>query len=162
MAAKHAADDPDASIRPIARNKKAFFQYEVISHLECGIALHGTEVKSLRAGHVDFADAFAQVKDGCLRLSGLHIAEYAMGNRANHVATRPRALLAHKRQIRKLAAETQVKGLTLVPLSIYWKGARVKVDLGVVRGKRQFDKRESIKKREEQRARSRGVKHADR
>ena len=139
------------SIRSIARNKKAFFNYEILSKLECGLALHGTEVKSLRAGHVDFADAYAQVSEGRLRLIGLHIAEYAMGNRHNHVVTRPRALLAHKRQIRKLHAESQTRGLTLVPLSLYWKGSRVKVELAVARGKRLFDKRESIKRRELQR-----------
>lgn len=149
-------------LRPIARNKKAFFQYEVLTRLECGLALRGTEVKSLRAGTVDFADSFAQVKDGRLMLLGLHIAEYAQGNRANHVAARTRALLAHKRQIRKLQSETQIRGLTLVPLSLYWKGSRAKVEIGVVRGKRQFDKRETIQKRELQREKSRREKFAGR
>jgi len=138
--------------RPIAKNRKAFFNYEILSRLECGLALRGTEVKSLRGGHVDFADAYALVSGGRLELVGLHIAEYEMGNRHNHPATRARALLAHRSQIRKLQAESRTRGLTLVPLSLYWKGSRVKVELAVARGKRLYDKRETIKKRELQRA----------
>ena len=149
--------DPDAP-RPIGKNRQAYFQYEILQKLECGLALRGTEVKSLRQGHVSFVDSYATVQDGELLLVGLNIAEYAMGNRANHITTRTRKLLAHRSQIRKLKLETERGGMTLVPLSMYWKGAHAKVEIGVARGKRQFDKRDTIKKREDAREKDRVVK----
>ena len=156
-ASSSAPRDPDAP-RRVASNRQAYFLYEITQKLECGVALQGTEVKSLRQGHVAFADSHAMVRDGELLLMGLNIAEYAMGNRANHVATRTRRLLAHKSQIRKLRNETERGGMTLVPLSLYWRGARIKVEIGVARGKKRFDKRATIRKREDDRERDRAVK----
>ena len=135
----------------IAKNRAAFHNYEVLQKLECGLVLSGTEVKSLREGHVAFADSFATILDGELFLFNLNISEYKMGNRFNHVAMRKRKLLAHSREIRKLKAATEQKGFTLVPLGMHWSRGLAKVELGVVRGKQLHDKRDSIKKREQQR-----------
>ncbi len=150
MARKSAGKSgPDAS--SIAKNRAAFHHYEVLQKLECGLVLTGTEVKSLREGHVAFADAFASVVEGELFLYNLNISEYKMGNRFNHVAVRKRKLLAHAREIRKLKAATEQKGFTLVPLGMHWSRGKAKVELGVVRGKQLHDKRDSIKKRDQQR-----------
>lgn len=133
----------------IVRNKKAFHDFEVMEGLECGIVLQGTEVKSLREGKVNFAQTYAYVnKKGELILQGLHIAPYAMGNRMNHEPERPRKLLAHKREIRRLAQKVEQQGLTLVPLKLYWKQGKCKVDLGLVRGKARFDKRSSLREKD--------------
>ena len=146
---KKGKNEPGSS--SIAKNKQAFFNYEVIQKLECGLVLTGTEVKSLREGHVAFADSFATIQGGELFLYNLNISEYKMGNRFNHLATRKRKLLAHSREIRKLKAATEQKGFTLVPLGMHWSRGLAKVELGVVRGKQMHDKRDSIKKREQQR-----------
>ena len=135
----------------IGKNRAAFHNYEVIQKLECGLVLSGTEVKSLRDGHVAFADSFASVLDGELYLFNLNISEYKMGNRFNHLAVRKRKLLAHKREIRKLKTATEQKGFTLVPLGMHWSRGLAKVELGVVRGKQLHDKRDTIRKREQQR-----------
>lgn len=139
----------------IARNRKAFHNYEVMQHLACGMVLTGTEVKSLRDNQVNFADAYAAVHDGELLLIGLNIAEYAMGNRLNHEPARTRKLLARKSEIRKLKTAIQEKGMTLVPLSLFWQRGFAKVDIGIVRGKHQYDKRESIKDRDQKRDKQR-------
>ncbi len=135
----------------IAKNRAAFHNYEVLQKLECGLVLSGTEVKSLREGHVAFADSFASVLDGELFLFNLNISEYKMGNRFNHLAVRKRKLLAHAREIRKLKTATEQKGCTLVPLGMHWSRGLAKVELGIVRGKQLHDKRDSIKKRDQQR-----------
>jgi SsrA-binding protein len=132
----------------ILRNKKAFYEYEVLETLECGIALTGTEVKSLRDKNVNFAQSFALAKGGRLTLIGLHIAPYAMGNRRNHDPDRKRILLVHRREIRKLTLRTDKRGLTLVPLKLYWKRGLCKVELGIVRGKQLHDKREATRERD--------------
>jgi SsrA-binding protein len=120
--------------------------------------LSGTEVKSLREGHVAFADSFAAIHDSELYLYNLNIAEYRMGNRFNHLVARKRKLLAHRNEIRKLKAAIEQRGFTLAPLGLHWKRGLAKVEIGVVRGKRLHDKRESIKKRDDQRNRQRAMR----
>lgn len=135
----------------LAKNKRAFFHYEVIDSIECGIELCGTEVKSMRARRFSFADAYARVKNNEIWLEGLHISEYTHGNINNHEPTRPRRLLAHKQEIKRLKRNTQEKGHTLVPLRFYLKRGLVKLELGLCRGKKVHDKREQIKKRDQKR-----------
>ena len=139
--------DPD-NVKIIARNKRASHDYEILDKLECGIALQGTEVKSLRQGGVVFGDAYADVHDERLTLAGLYIPEYKMGNVHNHEPVRRRTLLAHKREIRKLSKAVDEKGLTLVPLTLYWKSGRCKVVIATARGRARHDKREALKKKE--------------
>lgn len=131
----------------ITQNKKARHDYEVLETVEAGIALQGTEVKSCRAGGVSLADAYARVIDGEMLLIGAHIAPYAMGNRNNHEPRRTRKLLLHRREIRRLSQAIEAKGQTLVPLRVYFVRNRVKVELGLCRGKQVHDKREAMKKK---------------
>ena len=138
-------------VKPIARNRKAFHDYEILDKLEAGIELRGTEVKSLRNGKVQMADAYARVEEGELYLVGLHISPYEKTAYGNHEPTRKRRLLAHRREIRRLAGKLNERGLTLVPLSLYFRRGWAKVELGLARGKRQYDKRQDIKRREHQR-----------
>jgi len=135
----------------ISRNKKAFHDYEILSGVECGIVLRGTEVKSLRAGKVSLAEAYGHFQEGEVFLQGLNIPEYAHGNVMNHDPTRSRKLLLHKREIRQLSSKCHEKGLTLVPLAIYFRGSLIKVEMGLARGKRKYDKREKLKKQEHRR-----------
>jgi SsrA-binding protein len=135
----------------IVTNSKARRDYHILETFEAGIVLRGTEVKSLRAGKGQIADAFAQVDQGEVFLHNAHVDEYAQGNRENHQPKAARKLLLHRSEIRKLAAFAEVKGHTLVPLSLYWKNGRVKVMLAVGRGKQEFDKREALKQRESDR-----------
>ncbi|MBN2490116.1 MAG: SsrA-binding protein SmpB [Planctomycetes bacterium] len=137
--------------RNIARNKRALFDYEILERHECGIVLVGTEVKSLRAGKVSLAEAYGRFLEGELFLLGLNIAEYEHGNRMNHDPTRPRKLLLHRRELHQLRAKVHEKGLTVVPLAIYFKASLVKVELGLGRGKRKYDKREKLRKEEHRR-----------
>ena len=135
----------------IVTNSKARRDYHILETFEAGIVLHGTEVKSLRAGKGQLADAFAKVERGEVLLYNAHIDEYSHGNRQNHAPRAPRKLLLHRSEIRKLAAHAEVKGNALVPLSFYWKKGLVKVSLAVGRGKQEFDKREDLKRRESDR-----------
>ncbi len=132
----------------IARNKKAFHDYFVEETFEAGIALVGTEVKSLRAGRVNLKDAYCTARDGQLTAYGIHISPYEKGTLFNHDPVRPRALLMHRREILRLGARAAQQGLTLVPLSLYFVGSRVKLELGLCRGKKLYDKRETEAKRE--------------
>ncbi len=132
----------------IAKNKKARFEFHVLDTYEAGIVLQGTEVKSLRKGSVHFLDSFARIVKGEAWLFSLNIAEYKFGNRQNHEPTRDRKLLLHKKEIEKLDAKTKEKGLTLVPLSLYFKNGKAKVEIGVCKGKKLFDKRDTIKQRD--------------
>jgi len=132
----------------ILSNPKARRDYHILETFEAGIVLHGTEVKSLRAGKGQIADAFARVEDGEVNLYNAHIDEYAYGNLQNHQPKAPRKLLLHKSEIRKLFGLASVKGNALLPLSFYWKNGKVKVALAVGKGKAQFDKREDLKRRE--------------
>ena len=131
----------------VTTNKKARFNYEIIEKIEAGIALKGTEVKSIRNRNVSIGESYAQIKDNEVFLHNLHISPYEQGNRENHDPIRVRKLLLHKHEIKKLVAKTQQKGLSLVPLSIYLRKGKIKVELGIGRGKRLVDKREAIKKK---------------
>ncbi len=134
-------------IRDLVKNRKAFHNYTVVTAYEAGIELQGTEVKSCRAGHIAMVDAYARILNGEVMLMSLNISPYDFGNRFNHDPTRPRKLLLHKIEIRKIAAMTREKGFTLIPLKIYLKNGKVKVELGVCKGKAHEDKRESLKQR---------------
>jgi SsrA-binding protein len=143
----------------IVTNAKARRDFHILETFEAGIALKGTEVKALRAGKAQIADAFARIENDQVWLYNAHIDEYAWGNRENHQPKAPRRLLLHKAEIRKLFGLAAVKGNALVPLSMYWKNGRVKVAIGVGKGKVQFDKREDIKKRESDRELKRATMH---
>ncbi len=132
----------------ILKNPKARRDYHILETFEAGIVLHGTEVKVLRAGKGQIADAFARVEDGEVLLYNAHIDEYAHGNIQNHQPKAVRKLLLHKTEIRKLFGLASVKGNALFPLSFYWKNGKVKVALAVGKGKAQYDKREDLKQRE--------------
>jgi SsrA-binding protein len=132
----------------IVSNPKARRDYHILETFEAGIVLHGTEVKSLRAGKAQISDAFAKVENNEVWLHNAHIDEFTHGNVYNHVPKAPRKLLLNRSEIRKLFGLAAVKGNALFPLSLYWKNGRVKVLLGVGKGKVEFDKREDIKKRE--------------
>lgn len=135
----------------ILTNPKARRDYHILETFEAGIVLHGTEVKSLRDGKGQIADAFARVENGEVNLYNAQIDEYSFGNRQNHQPKAPRKLLLHKSEIRKLFGLAAVKGHALLPLSFYWKNGKVKVALAVGKGKAQFDKREDLKRRESER-----------
>jgi SsrA-binding protein len=135
----------------IVTNPKARRDYHILETYEAGIALHGTEVKALRAGKAQISDAFARVENDQVWLYNAHIDEYTFGNRENHQPKAPRKLLLHRTEIRKLNEAATAKGSALVPLSFYWKNGKVKVQLAVGKGKVEFDKREDIKKRESDR-----------
>jgi len=134
--------------RTIATNRKARHRFQILEELECGVALVGTEVKSLRAGRCSIGEGWARIKKGELWLVGVHIPEYSHGNRQNHEPERDRKLLVHRRELRKLDKRLREKGLTLVPLEIYFVGPRVKCRIGLVKGKKMHDKREDQKRRD--------------
>jgi SsrA-binding protein len=140
-----------ASPGDVATNRYASYRFELLDRLECGLVLAGTEVKSLRNGSVQIKDGYAQVRDGELWLHNVHIPPYGPASRENHDPDRPRKLLAHRREIDRMVAQTQERGLTLVPTRIYFSGARAKVEIALGRGKDRFDKRESMKSRDQQR-----------
>jgi SsrA-binding protein len=135
----------------IVTNHKGRRDYHVLETFEAGIVLHGTEVKSLRAGKGQITDAFARVEKDEVWLYNAHIDEYSHGNLQNHVPKAPRKLLLHKSEIRKLFGLAAVKGNALIPLAFYWKNGKVKVSLAVGKGKQHFDKREDLKKRDAER-----------
>ena len=137
--------------KTLARNKKAFFNYEVDETIECGIELKGTEVKSIRGGKFSFSDAYVRIIDDELWMIGFHVAEYDHGNLNNHEPLRQRRLLAHKQEIKRLRRKTDEKGFTLIPLEIHLREGLVKVEVGLCRGKKNVDKRESIKRRDQER-----------
>jgi SsrA-binding protein len=143
----------------IVTNSKARRDYHILETFEAGIVLHGTEVKALRAGKGQIADAFARVENNQVFLYNAHIEEYAHGNIQNHEPKATRKLLLHKSEIRKLFSLVSVKGNALVPLSLYWKNGKVKVALAVGKGKVQYDKREDLKKRESDREVKRAQMH---
>jgi SsrA-binding protein len=150
---KQAEDD----IRVITRNRRAFHEYEILDTVECGIALVGTEVKSLRDGHANLEDAYAKLEDNEVWLVGSEIPEYAMGNRLNHKAKRPRKLLLHRNEIEKFAGKASQRGFTLVPLRLYFKGGRAKVEVAVAKGKQVHDKRQALKKSDADREMRRAI-----
>ena len=138
-------------IKIVATNRRARYNYFIEDRIEAGVSLTGTEVKSLRAGQCSLPEAFARVEGGECWLYGVHIAPYEAGNRSNVDPLRRRRLLLHRRQIRQLGRATERQGLTLVPLRVYFRRGYAKVELGVARGKRHYDKREAIKKRDAER-----------
>ena len=146
------------NIKVIAKNKKSRHDYFILSTYETGIALQGTEVKSIRENRLNFKDSYARVKNNELWLIGLHISPYEKGNIYNHDPLRPRKLLMHSREIERLRRDTEEKGLTLLPLSIYLKNSRVKVELGIARGKHLYDKREDKATRDAKREMERAMK----
>ena len=155
--AKKSRQTEQPDVKNIARNKKARHQYLIVETYEAGIALQGTEVKSLRDGKVSLAESFARIQDGELFLFSAHIDVYKAGSFANHDPVRPRKLLMHKRELARIAEKLAEKGLTLVPLSMYFKRNLAKVELGLARGKRQYDKRQALKKREAERSMRRAM-----
>ena len=135
----------------VASNRKARYDYSIESTLECGMVLTGTEVKSLRAGRATIVDGFATIRDGEVWLHGVHIAEYEHGNWTNHEPRRNRKLLLHKQEIQRLIGKTKQSGLTLIPLSLYFKDGYAKVELALALGRKTRDKRQAIKERESKR-----------
>ena len=132
----------------ITTNRKALFNYHVLERAEAGLALVGTEVKSIREGGLNFKDAYVEYRNGELFLVGCHIAPYSHGGYLGHAPERMRKLLLHKREIQRLGGKATEKGLTLIPLSAYFKGGRIKVEIGLARGKQAHDKRDAIRKRD--------------
>ncbi|MCI8399893.1 MAG: SsrA-binding protein SmpB [Oscillibacter sp.] len=145
-------------VKVAAQNRKAFHDYFVEERFEAGIELAGTEVKSIRAGTLNLKDCYCSVKDGEMFVLGMHISPYEKGNIFNKDPVRPRRLLMHKREIRKLYALVKQDGYTLVPLSVYFKNARVKVEIGLCRGKKNYDKRDAAAKRDAKREMDRAMK----
>ena len=132
----------------IAENRKARFNYFIEESIECGIALEGTEVKSVKNGSISFPDAFAEIVNNEVFVKGLHISEYSYSSVFNHNPDRVKKLLLHKEEIKRLKRKTEEKGYTLIPIDFYLKNGRVKLTLGLCKGKKQFDKRASIKERD--------------
>ncbi len=141
----------EAGEKVLATNRKALFQYEVLERAEAGIALAGTEVKSIRDGGLSFADSWVEFRGGEMFLIGCRIAPYSHGNLMNHLPERDRKLLLHKREILRLGGRATERGLTLVPLRVYLKDGRVKMEIGLGRGKQMHDKREAIRRKDEER-----------
>ena len=157
-----AADSRPRERRSIARNKRATHEYLIQDELEVGIVLTGTEVKSLRAGRVSLQEAFCFIKGGELRIMRMHIPEYAQGNVHNHEPTRDRVLLAKKREVEKWSKAVREKGTTLIPLEILWDGSLVKLRVGLARGKKLHDKRQSKREKDDRREVDRAMKAARR
>lgn len=145
-------------VKEIASNRKAFHEYYVLDRFEAGIELFGTEVKSIRGGQVNLKDSFCTVRNGELFVRGMHVSPYEKGNIFNRDPMRPKKLLMHKREINKLHARIQQDGLTLIPLSLYLKDSLVKVELGLARGKKLYDKRDAAAQRDADREIERAVR----
>ena len=146
--------------RTLVSNRQATHEYHIVESLEAGLALQGTEVKSIRAGNANLRDAYARVQDGEIWLWNAHIAPFDQGNRWNHEPRRPRKLLLHTREIGRLASKAQESGYTLVPLRLYDRKGKLKLELALARGKKQYDKRASIAEREAKREIDRTIKEA--
>lgn len=142
----------------IANNKKAYHDYFILEKYEVGLVLHGTEVKSLRMGKCSIKESFIRVEDGEMYIYGMHISPYEKGNIFNKDPLRVRKLLLHKSEIRKLLGKTKEKGMTLVPLKVYFKDSLVKVEIGLAKGKKLYDKRQDIAKKDQQREAQRDFK----
>ncbi len=157
---KDPSQDPNEKV--VTENRKARHRYEVLDTLECGLVLHGSEVKSLRNGHVSLEESYARVKKNEVWLIGCDIQEYFEANRMNHDQRRARKLLLHRVQIQKFANQAHEKGLSLVPLKLYFKQGRAKLLLGLCKGKKMHDKRESLKKADSQRDMQREMRYRSR
>ena len=150
-----------SGVKIVSKNRKAWHDYHILDTYEAGIALTGSEIKSVRANQVSLRDGYALVRNGEIWLENVHIAPYNQANRENHEPRRPRKLLLHRREINRLTGKLREKGLTLIPLSMYLKNSRAKVELGLAKGKRQYDKRVALKEKEARRQidRSMGQRH---
>jgi len=144
----------------VATNRQARFRYDLSDAMECGVALQGTEVKSLRSNGAQLKDGYVTIRDGELWLHNVHIPPYGPASRENHDPDRDRRLLAHRREIDRLVGRVQERGLTLVPTRIYFKGPRAKIEVALARGRDRFDKREAIRSREQKREMDRAVREA--
>lgn len=151
-----------ANEKAAATNREAYFNYHLLDTYECGIALTGTEVKSIRDGRCNLKDSYCQVRNGEAFLLNAHISPYTHGNRENHEPTRTRKLLLHKREIEKLASKAQEKGLTIVPTKMYFKNGRLKLEIAVGKGKKLYDKRDTVRRREADREASAAIKERNR
>ena len=158
--AKAAATPDKRPERTFASNRQAFHEYSVVETVEAGLALQGTEVKSIRAGNVNLRDAYAKAERGEVWLWNAHIAPWEQGNRWNHEPRRPRKLLLHTREIGRLASKANEQGMTLVPLRMYDRRGKIKVELALAKGKKQYDKRAAIAERESKREIDRAIKEA--
>ncbi|MBC6419824.1 MAG: SsrA-binding protein SmpB [Prochloron sp. SP5CPC1] len=151
--------DPGTGIKMVSDNRQARYLYEIIETYEAGVELKGTEVKSIRAGRVNLRDGYALIRNGEAWLLNVHISPYqASGQYFNHDPSRTRKLLLHRKEINKLIGKVEQKGLTLVPLKMYFKGGLVKVVIGLGKGKKVHDKRETVKRRQDQREMARAMK----
>lgn len=144
--------------KTVSLNRKAYHNYEILETIEAGIALMGTEIKSIRAGRVSLGEGYARPDKGEIWLFNAHIAQYDAGGHNNHEPTRPRKLLLHREQIAYLAGKVAERGFTLVPLKLYITRGRAKIELGLARGKKQYDKREALKEKEGKREMERALK----
>lgn len=142
----------------IAENRKAFHDYHILETYEAGVALVGTEVKSIRGGNVNLRDSYARVEDGEVWIYNVHISPYSHRGSSDHEPTRKRKLLLHRQEIRKLIGKTVERGMTLVPTRVYYKDGRIKIAIGLAKGKKDYDKRETIKRREADRETRAAVK----
>ena len=149
-----------ADKKSVARNKKASHEYFILEKYECGIELFGTEVKSIRLGKVNLTDAYASIDKGEVFIKGMNISPFEQGNIFNRDPLRPKKLLLHKKEILKLYGQLQTQGYSLIPLSVYFKGSKVKVELGLCKGKKLYDKRADIAKRDARRDMDRAVKNS--
>jgi SsrA-binding protein len=149
-------------IKVLAKNKRARHDYHVVDSIEAGVALRGTEVKSMRLGRVQLVDSYVRVESGELFLYGVHISPYEFGNRFNVDPRRRRKLLVHRSEIARLRRQVQEKGMTLIPLSAYLKRGRVKIEIGICRGKRTYDKRRTLQERDATREIERAIKRRGR
>ena len=156
------ATKPTSGEKLIASNKKAFHDYFIVQKFEAGLVLNGTEVKALRDGKANLKDAYVIFKEGEAFLFGAHVSPYSHGNIQNHEPERTRKLLLHRNEIEKLRVQTVEKGLSIVPLRLYFKGSRVKVEIAIVRGKKQYDKRETERTREADREAAQAMKSSRR
>lgn len=149
---------PSAGEKLVASNRRAHHDFDILETHEAGLVLQGTEVKSLRDSRADLKESYARIEGNEAWLLGLHISPYAQGNRANHDPLRPRKLLLHRGEINRLLGKIMEKGLTLVPLRLYFKQGRAKVELGLARGRKTLDKRQAIREREERREVARAIR----
>ena len=148
----------EQELRIFAKNKKATFDYFVITRYEAGISLYGTEIKSIRQGNVNLKDSYCEIDEGEMYVLGMHISPYEKGSYFNKDPLRPKKLLMHKREIMTLLGKVKQDGLTLIPLSLYFKGSKVKIEIGLCKGKKLYDKREVIARKESDRAIERQLK----
>lgn len=153
---------PDAGEKLVASNRRAYHNFDILETHEAGLVLQGTEVKSLRASRADLKESYARIDGNEAWLLGLHISPYAQGNRANHDPLRPRKLLLHRGELNRLLGKIMEKGLTLIPLRLYFKQGRAKVEIGLARGRKTLDKRHAIREREETREVQRALRERTR